>query len=170
MSTIESTEESWSDAIGAPTAAALVEMVAALTCDYDRLEELRDDRDAHDDGPEVWAKENPDDAEELAELETAAGECTSEEDARERIMEDPLSVEVRSDWHAPGAEDNGPAEFCILLGTGGPATRIRGELDQYAQPRRAWLEVQDWGKPWTQYHDIEQSTLLAYCECFYFGE
>ena len=62
-----------------------------------------------------------------------------------------------------------PFEFCILLSTGGPASRIRGELDN-GEPCRAWLEVQDWGTPWTQYFDIEQDTLLAYARCFYFGE
>ena len=106
---VSSPEVEWSDAIGAPTAASIVEMVAALQCDYDRLEELRDERDGHDDGPEAWASENPDDAAELAELESAAGDCENADDARERIMEDPLSVEVRSDWHAPGADDAGPA-------------------------------------------------------------
>jgi hypothetical protein len=38
------------------------------------------------------------------------------------------------------------------------------------EPHRAWLEVQDWGTPWTRYFDIEQDTLLAYARCFYFGE
>ena len=34
-------EKSWSDAIGESAAASIVEMVAALQCDYDRLTELR---------------------------------------------------------------------------------------------------------------------------------
>jgi hypothetical protein len=77
---------------------------------------------------------------------------------------------VRSGWYTPGNEDNEPVEFKLLLGTGGPAVQIRGELDANAEPDRAWLEVQDWFKPWTQYHGADQETLLAYCRCFYFGK
>jgi len=92
-----------------------------------------------------------------------------EDTAREEIQESPLSVQVRSDWHNPG-EESEAAEFEILLTTGGPALRIRGELDEHKQPDRAYLEYQDWGTPWTQYFDVEQETLLEYCWCFYFGE
>ena len=150
-------------AIGRGAAEGIADMVAALECDYDRLEELRMSKDQ----PE-W---DDADAEELAELDAAAGECESREDAETRIIEDPLSVEVRSDWHAPGSEDNTPAEFCILLGTGGPAVRIRGELDEHCQPHRAWIEAQDWGTPWTQYFGdgCSTDTLLTYCQQFYFG-
>ena len=118
---------------GRCAAAVLVEMVAALECDYDRLEELRDgetalieaDHEARADllafgyigdaDPEIvsrsieiekaardansalvaWIDEN---AEELKELEEAAGECESRDDAETRIQEDALSVEVRSAW------------------------------------------------------------------------
>jgi hypothetical protein len=92
-----------------------------------------------------------------------------EDAAREEIQESPLSVQVRSGWHNPG-EESDAAEFEILLTTGGPALRIRGDLDEHKQPDRAWLEYQDWGTPWTQYFDVEQETLLEYCRCFYFGE
>ena len=47
--------------------------------------------------------------------------------------------------------------------------RIRGELSD-GQPDRAWLEYQDWGTLWTRFFDVEQDTLLAYAQCFYFGE
>ena len=97
-------------------------------------------------------------------------EYHDEDAARQAIDEDPLSVQVRSDWYSPGDEDGGdPSEFEILLCTGGPAVRIRGELDN-GQPDRAWLEYQDWGTGWTRYFDAEQSTLLAYAQNFYFGE
>jgi hypothetical protein len=158
--------------IGACTYAALAEMVAALECDYDRLEELRDERDAfaEDDGHSTKIKwEDTDEAEELKELEAAAGECESREDAEQRIHDDPLSVEVREDWHAPG-EPGTIEEFCILLGTGGPATRIIGELDGYGQPKRCRLQAQDWFTAWTDYTGGEHSTLLTYCQQFYFGE
>ena len=88
--------------------ASVADMVAALECDFDRLQELRDARDerADETGKHVseWAKHYPEDAAELAELETEAGECYSEEEARERILEDALSVEVSSGWHSPGEE------------------------------------------------------------------
>jgi len=91
------------------------------------------------------------------------------DEARRAIEEDALSVEVRSDWQTVG-ETLAATEFRILLCTGGPAVQIRGELDEYLQPSRAWLECQDWGTPWTQVFDVEQDTLLAYAQCFYFGE
>lgn len=161
--------------------ASIVEMVAALECDFDRLEELREERDGHvdhdasADAPDAvhhaaWSVEHPDDAEELAELEEATGECTSEEEARERITDDALSLEVRSEWHSPG-DDSEPTEFQILLCTGGPAVRIMGELAQ-GEPSRAWLEYQDWGTPWTERvnQDGDHDALLSYARCFYFGE
>ena len=180
----EARELDWSEKIGAPAYASIAEMVAALECDYDRLEELREERDGFEfdpdansapDGPgykndaEAWAGENPDEAEELQQLEEAAGECEDQDQARQRIEEDALSVEVRSGWTTPG-EDMAAEEFSILLTTGGPAVRIRGELDQHNEPSRAWLEVQDWGKPWTQYFPADQDVLLTYCRCFCFGE
>lgn len=157
---------------------SIVSMLAAVECDYDRLEELRDERSA-------WLEENPgsfidpkdprnggrwvmafpDEAEELEELEDEAGDCTDEDDARQRISEDPLSVEVRSDWASPGDELT-PGEFQILLCTGGPAVRIMGELDQYGTPCRAWLEYQDWGTPWTQYFGAKSDTLCQYAAHF----
>lgn len=140
---------------------SIVDMLAAVECDYDRLEELRDSAEALEDLTD-------EEREELAELEAAAGDCTDEEDARQRIQEDPLSVEVRSDWASPG-EELTPGEFQILLCTGGPAVRIVGELDR-GEPCRAWLEYQDWGTPWTQYFGARSETLCQYASHFFFGE
>lgn len=169
----------------------ICEHVAALECDRERLEELRDEREAlqdevdaidkaadldddeqgHLDALKEWDEEN---AEELKELEAASkidGEEVDEEQARERIEESPLSVEVRGDWHAPGAEEESPSEFCILLSTGGPALRLLGELDEHCQPTRAWLEHQDWGTPWTHYYIQDGAdTLLKWASVFYFGD
>lgn len=96
-----------------------------------------------------------------------------EESARIAINEDPLEISVRSGWCSPGGNgiDNQfeAEDFFILLCTGGPAVRIRGELSN-GSPYRAWLEYQDWGTPWTQYFDAEQDTLLAYANQFYFGD
>lgn len=137
---------------------SIAEMVAALECDYDRLDELKD-------------SESLDDAEkdELAELLDAADDCKNRDEALEVIQQDALSIEVRSGW-APVGDCLQAEEFAILITTGGPAVRIRGELDEYRQPARAWLEVQDWGTPWTRYYDASQDVLLTYAQCFYFGE
>lgn len=151
-------ESNWVEEIGAPAYSAIVEMVSALECDYGRLEELRG---------AGWRSDA--EIEELRKLQSAAGECTSREDAETRIHEDALEIAARSDWHAPGEDTDNACEFYILVATGGPAVRIRGEISD-GEPDRAWLEVQDWGKPWTQYFKADQDTLLTYARCFYFGE
>src|SRR4051812_41106650 len=61
----------------------------------------------------------------------------SEDDARQKIEESVLSVQVRGGWHNPGISqersnqygDGKPEEYEILLTTGGPALRIIGRLD-----------------------------------------
>lgn len=169
--------------LGQGSYASIAEMVDALNCDYDRLAELRDERESlvdmvesaedhekEDAAAELaqWDEENGD---ELDALKSDAGDCEDREDAERRIQEDALSVEVRTAWHAPGDESaRTPAEFRLLLTWGGPAVQIRGELDEHGEPCRAWLEVQDWGTPWTQYFGASQSVLLDYARCFYFGE
>lgn len=117
----------------------------------------------------------------------------SEERARERIQQHPLSVEVRSGWYT--AEDASravhahslipPAEFAILLSTGGPACRLIGELDDNGEPEADTirLEYQGWETPWTHLsvypafadgrafsRDEAQTYLLDYARQFYFGE
>jgi len=153
-------------------------LVAALDVDYDRLSELREDRTNHVhsiegppemDTPAQWAIDNPDDAAELAALEATAGDCETQDDARQHIHEDPLSVQVRSTWTNVGDKMEA-SEFEILLCTGGPAVRIIGELDRYNEPARAWIEYQDWGTPWTEFFgDHDRDALLAYARTFYFG-
>ncbi len=101
------------------------------------------------------------------------GEEIDEETTRERIQEDPLSVEVRSDWHEPGSKDDKPAAYNILLCTGGPAVRIIGTLDEYGQPETAQIEYQDWFTPWVSYADTsseEDDALLTYARQFYYRE
>ena len=167
----------------------IIEMVAALECDYDRLEELKEELEnleyeraqAETVGPcmtaayvtacEALDKWNLDNRDEYKALLEAAGECTSREDAEQRIHEDALSVEVRSGW-APIGDALNAEEYMILLTTGGPALRIRGELDGNGTPTRCWLEYQDWGTPWTEYHgqNADMGALLTYSQQFYFGE
>lgn len=98
-----------------------------------------------------------------------------DERQRENICsEGALEVQVRGDWHTPGDKEaaSEPTEYFILLGTGGPAARIRGKLDECFQPETAMFEYQDWFKPWTvaQTSDEEDATLLEYAKQFWFGE
>ena len=104
-----------------------------------------------------------------------AAEDNDDDDAREQaidiIMNDPLSIEIRSDWYVPGDEPE-PNEYNILLCTGGPAVRIIGKLSQYMEPETAILQSQDWFKPWTNWTDQgeeETEILLKYAQNFYFG-
>jgi len=95
------------------------------------------------------------------------------ESARDAIQCDPLSVEVRTDWHALDAEDTKPTHYRILLCTGGPAVQIVGELSVHGEPETAELEHQDWFTPWTRLavtDEAEREALLTYAREFYFGE
>lgn len=137
----------------------ILELETAAGTDWDRLEELRDCE------PEELTGS---DLEELEGLTAEAAGYESREDVEERIQEYPLSVEVRSDWVSLG-EELTPGEFRILLCTGGPAVQIRGELNEHREPCRAWIEYQDWGTPWTQFFDANQSVLVDFAARFYFG-
>ena len=105
-------------------------------------------------------------AELVAELDREPGG-----EAQDRIWEDALDVNVRTGWYVPGNPPE-PEEYLILLCTGGPAVRIRGELNEFKQPLTAILEHQDWFTPWTEYEltSGEQDTLRRYAHCFYYGE
>jgi hypothetical protein len=155
---------------------SIVEMIAALDCDYERLAELREERDAFaeeyrdvfGDVAFEWRAQNPDSAIELADLEDAAGDCIDEDDARQHIEGDALSVEIRSDWGSPG-EDMQAGEFRILLCTGGPHVEIVGDLDEYKQPSRPRILYKDWGES-GELFDFDHDTVTRYCSVFYFGE
>lgn len=136
---------------------SICEILAALDVDYDRLEELEDSEDLCED-----------DIAELVRLREAAGDCTSQDEAQERLYESPLSVQVRSGWEDPGVGLTA-YEFEILLCCGGPAVRIRGELDEHMQPDCAYMEFQGWFQPWVKFHDADEATLLAYANQFSYG-
>lgn len=103
---------------------------------------------------------------------------SDDDDVREKacqaIHEDALDLQVRDGWRQLGDRDQKPAEFCLLLATGGPAVRLVGTIDEYGLPETAVLEVQDWGTPWTAFkHTVSKSAqeaLLAYARCFCFEE
>ena len=140
---------------------AIHEMVAALNCDYDRLDELTDQ------DTELTQEEQA----ELTELKDAAGGCADRDDASTRAHENALSVEVRSGWSEVGAV-GAPEEFRIVLCTGGPHVEIRGELDQNGEPRGARLDYFGASVPRSTYHGplSDAGVLLTYCQEFYFGE
>ena len=98
-------------------------------------------------------------------------EYHDEDAAREAILGDPLDVQVRGAWHAPGARDGAaPYAYKILLCWGGTAVLIVGMLDTHNQPDSARLQYQDWFTPWLDYPltEAEEQTLLTYAQQFYF--
>lgn len=101
---------------------------------------------------------------------TYEGEELDEDTMRERIDQDALSVQVRSDWESPGRPSE-PVEFEILLCTGGPAMRIIGDLYN-GEPGNALVQYQDWFTPWEEYvipSEEQEKTMLEYCCMYYWG-
>ena len=94
------------------------------------------------------------------------------EDHLININDSALEVSVRDERRSVWCGDsnqlfNAPVEYQILLSTGGPAFRIVGRLDRYAEPESATLQFQDWGTPWV---DVwEGKNTLKYASVFYFG-
>ncbi len=179
--TEQKTKEEQLQEVGRCALGSIREMVAALNCDYERLEELRAEREdlaaaCENDGPEdtnipgkidelaAWDAENSEDLQELTE---AAGDCEDRDDAEQRIQEDPLSIEYRSGW-VTDKNDMQAEEARILLTTGGPAVQIIVELDN-REPHRACLQVQDWFTPWTDYYEEGiGEVLMSYVRVFCF--
>lgn len=152
---------------------SIAEMVRALGADFERRDELRSLLKETETDPD--ARMDEDDRAELDELEAACkidGREMKDADAvRERIQESPLSVQVRGGWHDPGADDDGPEEYCVLLSTGGPALRIIGDLDGVGYAETATMQCQDWCTPWRDVDTSEYgAALLAFVQEFYFGE
>jgi len=91
---------------------------------------------------------------------------------RDAMREMPIEIAVRSNWR-PVGEVLKPAQFFILLSTGGPATRITGRLSEAGEPAdQLQLECQHWFTPWTPYEDTsstEDESLEWFCQLFTFG-
>ena len=115
-------------------------------------------------GLDRWPPANDD-------ITEARQEYHDEDDLNESLDQDPLSVLVRSGWE-PNPDEWSPAEYEILLTTGGPALRIRGELDVLAEPISARLQYQDWGTPWTELVTDASGyeALRQYAKRFYYGK
>jgi hypothetical protein len=157
---------------------SIEQLITAYDLDWDRLEELRSERDdfVQERLSEIeietkelalasWAVLHPDETEELADLERDAAGYEDQDAVEQAIRDDPLSVEVRSGWHSPGeeAEDD---EFQILLCTGGPAVRIVGELGRHNCAERAWIEYQDWFTSWEKWNTANSDVLCRYANFF----
>jgi len=100
-----------------------------------------------------------------------AGDEAAEDEVREEIENLPLEILVRSWWYHPGEDAGPPAEYRIVLVTGGPEVRITGGLDSWRQPITALLEYADWSTSWTAYpaDDEEYQALLEFARQFYYG-
>ena len=87
------------------------------------------------------------------------------EEGKTAIQENPLEIKT-------GKEFDGTRTYMILLGTGGPAARIIGELSEYDEPDSAEFQFQDWFEPWTtaQTTKEERETMIEYARHFYFEE
>jgi len=99
------------------------------------------------------------------------GESLSLDELEDRAREWPLSVLVRSEWTVPGS-DLTPAAYEILLCTGGPAVRVRGDLSNYREPETAYMEYQDWFTAWDRLtlSSGESDTVVRFASLFWFGE
>ena len=98
-----------------------------------------------------------------------AAESEDMSDIMDRITEMPLSVCVRSGWQQPGVNDQSPEEYELLMGTGGPAVRIYGRLDEHGRPRSAELQGQNWVTPWERTTvDQDEEVLLNFAGYFYY--
>jgi len=77
----------------------------------------------------------------------------------QRLYEQPLVMQVH------------PDEYMILLCAGGPAVRIVGMLNAYAEPATAQVEYQDWFTPWERLPlNAEQADgVLQFASCVYGG-
>ena len=98
-----------------------------------------------------------------------SNDYNQQDELRESILNNALSVEFRSGW-TTNSEKLEVEEFKILLTWGGPALQIIGGLDDYG-PVNPKMQYQDWGTPWTDFEitESQQDALNWFCNCFYFG-
>lgn len=87
------------------------------------------------------------------------------EECRERIEEMPLSVECET------IDLRGETmQWSILLGTGGPADRVRVTTDYHGTVEDAVYEYQNWFTPWTEPLNQDRDLVRAFAEVFYYSE
>jgi len=105
-----------------------------------------------------------------------SGDQQAIDEAQDLIYSNPLSVQVRTAWEDPNRLqkpdiDVQPTEYKILLCTGGPSVRIRGNLNEYGEPKNTYVEHNDWFDGWAQITlDKEQKeAIIEYVRNFYYG-
>lgn len=130
---------------------SIVEMIRAVDCDFDRLEELREEKSyCEDDGLAFeWS-------EELAGLEEQAGEYADQDEAWDAIYGTPLSIEVRSGWRSVGEDAGEPEEFRIVLCTGGPHVELTGDIGGTVR-----VVFKDWGESGEYYPGADERSALG---------
>lgn len=106
-----------------------------------------------------------DDATELAELEAQVGEYEDADGVHAAIMEYPLSAETRSGWVSYG-EDMTPAEYRIVLCTGGPHVELVGDLGYHGEPDSVRVLYSDWGTS-GELFEFDHSAVLSFCQYFF---
>jgi len=89
----------------------------------------------------------------------------------DRLRELPLSCEVRSGWEAHSSKFTA-LEFRIMIGTGGPAYWVAGDLDQYDEPTSVKAFHQDWYEPEQVIYlnEKEQAAVDWFAGLFYWGQ
>ena len=102
---------------------------------------------------------------------SAYDEYEKAESICERLRELPLSCEVRSGWEAHSSKFTA-LEFRIMLGTGGPAYWIAGDLDQHDEPTGVKAFHQDWYEPEQVIYlnEKEQEAVDWFAGLFYWGQ
>ena len=78
--------------------------------------------------------------------------------------------EILEEIHQYPLEVKKTQGYELLLGTGGPAVRIVGKLNEYGEPETAELQGQDWGTRWERTENQDEKTLLQFAQHFHFGE
>lgn len=88
---------------------------------------------------------DPEEQAELDVLTECAGDYADQDAAYDAIIEDPLSIEFRSDWVSQG-EMMTRNEYRIVLCMGGPHVELRGEFDYRDSPCSVRVLFKDWGE------------------------
>ena len=121
------------------------------TCDWDyadkldsAIEELEAAREAMDEFPKEMA------------------EFQSEDDLREAIDTNALSIEFRSGWSSD-REDLEPEEVRVVLCTGGPHVEIVADFDSRTGVSSPRVLYRDWGTS-GELFDFDHSDVVAYLD------
>ena len=106
-----------------------------------------------------------------AETASIDGEAYDDTEAVIELARDnALSVEVRSDWES-SPSDFRPAEYKIVLCTGGPHIELKGNFDMHQEPQSPRVLHRDWGTSGEYFKGVvEREALAWYVSQFYFGD